>query len=85
MRRPTKKKCQIRHSKKRSIERYGVELSNKDLEQIVSIIQKGGGRFLMRDSNRVTIWAVPYLNREFKVAYDKERKTIATCLPMEFE
>jgi len=38
--------------------------------------------FIERQSNRVTIFLVQHGEQKIRVVYDKQRKTIATCLPM---
>lgn len=83
--RPDKRKCQIKHAKKRAVQRYGLELSRIDVAQIIETIQRNGAQFIERQSNRVTVWSVPFEDRNLKVVYDKMRKSIVTCLPEGFE
>lgn len=83
--RRTKKACQTIHAKKRALERYGVELSTHDIKNMVDIIKKGQATFLEKQSDRISVFEVAYLDKAFKVCYDRKRKSIATCLPEDFE
>lgn len=76
----TKTKAQIRHAKARAEQRYGIKLTDSVYYAIRDRIIKNKSEPVKRKSYRVTIHRVKYKNIEFKVAYDKERKTIITFL-----
>jgi uncharacterized protein YjhX (UPF0386 family) len=92
-----KAKAQRLHAKRRGAERYGLNLSNDDLAQIVRLIQEGKATLIEKQSNRVTIFDVemarcyndePHTCTDCtvrrvttRVVYDKERKQIASFLP----
>ena len=72
---------QIYHVKKRFLERFGVSLSNEDLNSMIEKIQGQTAVFIKKTSLRVTIWQVPLHGRLYEVVYDKRTKTIVTVLP----
>jgi hypothetical protein len=80
---PTKAQSQRAHAKRRAEERYGLTLNRKDFEEVVQTIQRGGAKFLERQSRRVSIWKLVCQGTWIKVVYDNRRQTIASVLPME--
>lgn len=72
-----KRKGQHRHAKRRALERYGVEVNAETLKALEREIRAGKGVFIEKKSHRISIFRV----REFIVAYDKTRGSIATFLP----
>lgn len=83
--RPNKAKCQHRHFCRRLLERYGVEAGASMAQEIARKIRQGKGKFLDRQSNRVTIWSVEVNGVDMRVVYDKERHQVVTALPREQE
>lgn len=79
----SKKRCQIRHSQRRALERYGLSLSRQDVNLLANLIKKGGKnvKFLERLSGRLTVWELPFRDEVIVVLYDKYRNSIATILP----
>jgi len=71
------------HAKKRARQRYGIDLPTVVQAAIVKRIQRGQGRWLKTQSNRVTHWAVEWEGQTIPVVYDKIRKQIVTVLPPE--
>lgn len=87
MRRKTKTKksklaCQKIHAKKRARQRHGIILSDRGIQTIVTTIQNGQAELIERQSMRVGIYKVSYDGYDFKVVYDRKRKTLATVLPI---
>lgn len=64
----------------RSIERYGFFIN---IDQAIQDIQEGNAKFIYKTSNRVSIFIVHQNKTDLKVVYDKQRKMIATVLPLE--
>lgn len=80
-RRRSKAKCQEKHARSRALERYALDLSGEDLLDMVAQIQDGRGTFIMRQSHRVSLFAVTVRGELVPVVYDRNRKTIVTVLP----
>lgn len=79
----SKRKRQLAHATRRASLRYGFPLTKNDNLNIVRMIIDGKGRHLERQSNRVSVWEVEYNEQKMKVVYDRNRKVIVTCLPMQ--
>lgn len=77
----TKKQAQRIHAKKRFLERYRLDFTKELRREFVRIIQDGRARCLATQSNRISIFSVPYEGRWFEVVYDKTRHQVVTCLP----
>ena len=69
------------HFKRRMYERWGILLKNGQEKEIVDLIQTGQAKFVGRQSNRVTVWNVPYLGMTIPMLYDSTRKQMITALP----
>ena len=80
-RRPTKKSSLIRHSRRRAIERYGLDIGRCSQEAIANLIRGGRGVFLKRCSNRVSEWEVLCEGNLLRVLYDRKRRALVTILP----
>ena len=65
------------HFQRRSIERIGVLLDEKEL---VNKIQNNELEFVERQSNRVTVFRYEYNGEFYRLVYDKTRKQIITVL-----
>lgn len=76
-----KRRSQVKHAKKRFIERHDIFLSDKELEAIGKLIRNGKSVFVRRDSLRVTVHQVVVEGKSVIVVYDKVRRTIITALP----
>jgi len=76
----SKKIDQRNHAKKRAFERYGLELNSQQYKEMCNILSSGKGKFILRQSNRRSIVSFNYNNKNYYVAYDKNRKQIATFL-----
>ena len=73
----SKKKNAKKHFQKRSLERVGVLLNEKEL---VRKIQNHELEFVERQSNRKTVFRLKYLDKTYRIVYDKQRKQIITIL-----
>ena len=79
----TKKQSEHIHAKKRIQERYGLSLNRHQLRELESLIQCGKGRFIEKQSNRVTVWEVSYQDCHMRLVYDTMRHSLITALPKE--
>lgn len=80
-RKVTKKASLRSHVRRRALERYGLRFTTDDLHNIERVIREGKGRFLGRQSRRVTGWEVMYAECLLTVLYDKSRRCAITILP----
>lgn len=71
------------HAKKRVFERYGIELTNTDLDKMVKTIQSGDAEFIEGKTNTRVVHIVKYKKTEFRVLYSGTMKRIVTFLPLE--
>lgn len=89
---PNKKQGQQIHTKRRAKERYGLNLNKDDRRAITQRIKDSlkkpevitpaaSANFLVKHSNRVSEWEVPYAEKNLRVLYDSKRSSIITCLP----
>lgn len=76
----SKKKDQTRHVQKRAIERFGINLSEAQQQALIRQIQQGNAKFVIKQSNRITIFDVEHEGNTIRVVYDKDRKSLATVL-----
>ena len=72
-----KRKAIKTHFQRRSLERIGVLLDEKEL---VKKIQNNELEFIERQSNRVTVFRYEYRGNFYRLVYDKSRKQIITIL-----
>ena len=79
----TKAQAQVAHVKKRIWQRHGFVADSVDLSTMVRMIQSNEGEFIMRQSNRVSIWGLYYHGMYMVVVYDRNTKNITTALPPE--
>ena len=79
----TEKKTQADHAKRRVLERYGVEFTDREYKEICNVIKNGGGETLLVQSRTRNIKYVFYKEKDFYVVYDKTRNQIATFLTKE--
>lgn len=78
-----KKTGQYKHAKMRALQRYDLDLRNHDIDQIVRAIIDGKIISAKAQTNRVTIIDMMWTDVRIRVAYDKQRKSIASFLPLE--
>ncbi|MCL5028271.1 MAG: hypothetical protein M1480_04520 [Bacteroidetes bacterium] len=80
----SKRKSEIIHIKRRFNERFELDFSNQDIENISKIIQSNRSKkkkFIKRISNRVTVFQIEYKDNSITVLYDKNTKMPITVLP----
>ena len=73
-----------KHFKKRVYERYDIVLNDGEYDYLVSRVKtndKSIVKFLMKQTNRVTVHIITFKNTEIVVVYDKLRKQLVTALP----
>jgi AraC-like DNA-binding protein len=75
-----KKKCQMKHAKRRFQERFGMTLTQNIHEQMISDIRHGRAVFVQKQSNRVSVFDLTVEDTPVRVVYDKQRRSIATVL-----
>ncbi len=61
-------------------QRLGVRLNKHGHQEMVSQIHNGVAKFLRRQSNRITLWALDIKGKQVKVVYDNKRHQIVTVL-----
>ena len=71
--------AQTVHATRRFRQR-SIEVSGRDLEVMVAMIQRGEGTFVRRSTNRISIWELDYEGAPRRVVYDRNRHTIVTVL-----
>lgn len=71
-----KKDAQFFHAKKRFKERYGEDITDAQLKELISDIQKGYCQHISSMSNRVTV----FKSGEWVFLYDNKRKSIVTFI-----
>lgn len=86
MGRYSKKKRQKHHAQRRARERFGIYLTDNDVNEIIKMIQNASKKvlFVEKQSNRVSVFQVTYGDEVFGVVYDKIRKMIVTVLKKEW-
>lgn len=78
------KKCCEVHSIKNARKRYGIDLNEKNLNEIVTMIQQGNRKHLVgrgKTTKSRSFHVVNYKGRLLNVVYSKTMKTIVTVLP----
>jgi hypothetical protein len=81
----SKKKSELRHCKRRFLERTGVDLTQQMHDCFLTLIHNSGVHpekiaFVEKQSNRVTVWDVKHEDKIYRCVYDKLRKQIVTVL-----
>lgn len=74
----SKKKANKMHFRRRSLERVGAIV---DESKIVRMIQTQQLEFVYRHSNNRTVYRYEFMDKFYRVVYDKERKQIITIYP----
>lgn len=81
----TKREAQRLHSIKRGVERYGAQLTGRDLAEMVRLIKSGKSRFVHKLTNTRMQHALTYQGIDYVVVYDRTRGTICSLLPPDAE
>ncbi len=82
MKRTRKVVWEREHAKLRLHQRYGIVTNRFGLAELVKEIQAGRATFVQRQSNRVTVFDVPFRGQTVRCVYDKMRHSIVTALPV---
>jgi hypothetical protein len=80
----TKRESQIYHAKKRARQRFGLNLSEHQLEELARDVQAQKFKFLERQSQRITVWLATIEEMEVVVVYDNKRQSVTTLIPYEW-
>ncbi len=78
-----KKRAQRLHATRRAAERYGINWNRHRVREVKAQIALGRATLLEKQSNRVSIYQCWIEGRWIKIAYDKQRKEVASVLPLE--
>ena len=81
--RKSKSNTQKYHLRKRFQERYGLNIGKDTIDRFIRMIQKNECNFVEKQSDRISIWDIPYEDNTFRVVYDKCTKNIVTVFPSE--
>lgn len=76
-----KAKAQRGHAKRRAYERYGLVLTQHDLNVLVKRIRAGEGFIIERQSLRITVRALEVRGQVCHIVYDSVRGTVVSFLP----
>ena len=68
------------HAKARAKERYGIDLTDQDIKNIVKMIRVGKTKCVHKTSNKRSIHLVFYRAKEMYAVYDKSWGDIVTFL-----
>lgn len=81
IKRRKKTKNQKHHSRLRALQRFGIGLTNNDLDKMADIYRHSPDTVILRkQSNRVVKALIDYNRTVFPIIYDKERHQLATIL-----
>lgn len=81
----SKKKCERDHTKRRMFERYGIKLTDIELDQMAAIYRKGkDSEIFWVQSNRVVKAFINFKGKGYPIVYDRQRHQIVTVLPPEY-
>jgi hypothetical protein len=79
------RKCEMRHSQDRGIERYGVRLTKKDLDAIAKIVlspNRNNKVFQHQQDDGSSHWLAMYKDTVYRLVFDERTKTVRTMLDM---
>ena len=80
----SKAQNQYRHTEKRFVHRYGVNINRAVYDDLCRQIRENKAQFISKTSNRVSLFWVKLGDERYPVVYDRVRKTIATVLLREW-
>jgi len=79
-------KAEVKHSLRRAEERYGADLSKKDIAEICKIIlspNRDNKVFLHQEDSGCSHWLVRYKDQKYRVIFDERRQVTKTFLEFE--
>ena len=82
-RRGSKIVSQKEHAYRRLKQRFGIILTDELHKEFIKKIISSEGKFVEKQSCRVSVWDVKYEGQTIRLVYDKVRKVIITCLSEE--
>ena len=68
------------HFKKRMLSRFGLEITDDDIDDIVTMIQSGKSDIIEKQSRTKTLHQIKYKDMTINIVYDRERKLPVTAL-----
>lgn len=84
-RKRSKRKDQQRHTRQRALARTGLNISNRQQDEIVQKILRSEAEFVRKQSNRVSVFDVVYEETTLRVVYDRHRKSLATIMTPDYQ
>ena len=78
-----KRYSQMKHAKRRFLERYGMRVHESDLNHIKNLITSGQSKCVETQTIRVSLHDIEFRGETCRVAYDKQRQVVVTVLPRE--
>lgn len=75
-----KKDGQIKHAKRRFLERHGRPLDNCEYKELILLIKSGKTRFTCKLSNRVSMKELYYKGELIHLIFDHNRNTIVSFI-----
>lgn len=83
---PKSKNLNMRtHFKSRFQQRFGQTINSSDYRRIIDMIQNNEAEFVGRQSVNKSIFRVTYKDVSFYVVYNKQRKELHTCMPLDYD
>lgn len=79
---PNKVLGERRHAIKRCRQRFGINLTTREYEDISGQIKRGQSTFIEQQTNRVTLHIVEFNGVKARVAFDKKRSQIITFMTL---
>lgn len=77
-----KREAQFQHARGRAWQRFGCDLSERDVAQLVRSIQKRHARFIANQAREKSVWAVTLPNGKLAhVIFNSDTRMIATVFP----
>jgi len=79
---PKTSQAKPRHAVERARERYGVDLTGKDLQRIAAMVVGGEAMLQAKLDDGGTIWLLTYMDVLLRVVIAPDMDTVVTFLPM---
>ena len=68
------------HFKRRMLSRFGIDVTDKVMNDIVQMIQTGQSEIIEKQSCAKTVHQIKYQDKTINVVYDRERKLPVTAM-----
>lgn len=69
------------HTRQRLKERYGLDITSRDLFQWAKQLAHGHGELVSRQSRHVAQWRLVHQGVVLRLVFDSQRRSILTALP----